>query len=630
MIKIEKISQSFRGKIIFDDLEWAIKKSRKYGLIGPNGAGKTTLLETVCGSFKVETGNVTMPRNLIVGYLPQELEYELSDTSVVDETVKVLADSIDSDEVLESYKYKAEKILMGLGFTVKMFEEKTAKLSGGWKMRIELAKILLKQPDLLLLDEPTNHLDIESIGWLEDYLHNFNGTVVIVSHDKYLLDRMIDTVAELHKGKITEFTGSYSDYLEEKERIREVELATYKNQQKKIMQTERFIERFRYKNTKASQVQSRVKMLEKMEIADEPEAERKAISLKFPEASRSGKIVYEISEFSKQYDSENGVKTVFTKSGPLKIERDDKIALAGRNGGGKTTLVKIINGIEKFEGDHKLGHNVELSYYAQNQTDMLNLENTVYEELLSVAPDMSETKIRSVLGSFLFNSEDLDKKVKVLSGGEKSRVALSKMLVSPSNFLVLDEPTNHLDMQSKEVLLEALKSYNGTFIIISHDRYFIDQLVNRVWYVENKGIRTHLGNYSSYIEKYKINDGIEETHNKLKTDVEVENNSIKKIQAEERNKLYRELQENGIENMENWKSLTENQLGKALQELEERIFNIENKKEELTALFEDPEFFNDKENAIIKNNEFRQLEEKLKVMYERWDDVTEYIDSISN
>lgn len=625
MINLTGISQSFRGKTIFDDLDWAIKKNRKYGLIGPNGAGKTTLLEVICGKLCSEKGKVDTPKNLVLGYLSQELNYNLLENTVVDEAAKVLKQSLDSDEVLESYKYKAEKILMGLGFSVAMLNEKAANLSGGWKMRIELAKLLLKDPGLLLLDEPTNHLDIESIGWLEDYLNNFNGTVVIVSHDKYLLDRMVNTVAELNRGKITEFTGNYSDYLLEKESTREIQLSTYKNQQKKIEQTERFIERFRYKNTKATQVQSRVKMLEKMDTVEEPESERKTINLKFPESGRSGKIVYEISKFSKEYGSKIGKKVVFEDAGPLSIERGDKIALAGKNGEGKTTLAKIINELEEFVGEHKLGHNVELSYYAQNQTDTLNFDNDVYEELSAVAPTMSETAIRGILGSFLFNSEDLEKKVKVLSGGEKSRLALSKMLVSPSNFLILDEPTNHLDMQSKEILLEALKNYSGTFIIISHDRYFIDKLVNKVWYVENKDVKTHLGNYSEFIKKYKneIKADPGDTKNDEKDNSESE--SIKKLEAQERNKLYRELKENGLENMDNWKDLTENQLGKAFKELEEKIFDFEAQKEELVNLFEEPGFYDDEEYATQKNNDFNKLNEKLKVMYKRWDEVSEYI-----
>ncbi|MGI9554255.1 MAG: ABC-F family ATP-binding cassette domain-containing protein, partial [Thermodesulfobacteriota bacterium] len=438
MIRISNISQSFKGKEIFRSLNWNIKKNRKYGLVGPNGTGKTTLLEVISGLLEPESGGISAPKKTVLGYLPQDLNFQIKDNTVVNEALGALSEKTSSDEEnIESQRFKAEKILMGLGFSTSQFDEKAVTLSGGWKMRIELAKILLKEPNVLLLDEPTNHLDIQSIEWIEGYLDSFSGTVVMVSHDKYLLDKMIDTVAAIEKGDIREYQGNYSHYLNEKEVIQEVQLSTYKNQQKMIQQTERFIERFRYKNTKAKQVQSRVKMLEKLELIEEPESDQKKIKLKFPEAPRAGRVVYELSEFSKEYITvPENINVVFENSGPLKIERGDKIAIAGKNGEGKTTLAKIIVGLENFNGESSLGHNVELAYYAQDQTDNLNLEKSVYDEFVGAAPQLSDTQIRSILGSFLFNEEDLEKKVKVLSGGEKSRVSLSKMLVSPSNFLV--------------------------------------------------------------------------------------------------------------------------------------------------------------------------------------------------
>lgn len=626
MIRLTDISQKFKGKDIFSFLNWNIKKNKKYGLVGPNGTGKTTLLEIVSGLLEADSGSVDIPRNIVIGYLTQELNYELKERTVVEEALEGLSENFKSMEI-DNLRYKAEKILMGLGFSIHQFNEPATTLSGGWKMRIELAKILLKVPNLLLLDEPTNHLDIQSIEWIEDYLNNFSGTIVIVSHDKYLLDRMVNTIAELENGVIREFAGNYSKYLSEKENIKQIQLSTFKNQQKKIQQTERFIERFRYKNTKAKQVQSRIKMLEKMEIIEEPDSGAKSIKLKFPEAPRSGKVVYELSKFSKNYNMENGeVNVVFQDSGPLKIERGDRVALAGRNGEGKTTLAKIVVGAVEFNGESKLGHNVELAYYAQNQTETLNLEKNVYDELRSVALELNETQIRSILGSFLFNEGDLEKKVKVLSGGEKSRVTLSKMLVSPSNFLILDEPTNHLDIQSKEVLLEALKSYSGTFLIISHDRYFIDQLVNKVWYVENTEVHMHLGNYSGFIEKYRNrlikND---EKHSPEDQTLEpVVNNKTK--EAEDRNKLYRELKEKGIENMENWKDLSKNQLAKAVKNLEKTIEDYESKKEEIEKLLSDPEFFKKEDEAVQKTKDLDILNQNLKVMYERWDEINEYLE----
>ncbi len=626
MITITGFNHSFKGKKIFDDLDWSIKKNKKYGLVGQNGTGKTTLLEAISGSLETESGSVSIPKKIVIGYLSQDLKFDQAKRKIVEEALSALLGSSGIDEYeLDRVKFQAEKILMGLGFEKKQLEEKTSTLSGGWKMRIELAKLLLKGPNVLLLDEPTNHLDIQSIEWIENYLNNFNGTVVMVSHDKYLLDRMVDTIAELENGKIKEYKGNYSHYIVEKEEQRQIQLSTFKNQQKKVLETERFIERFRAKNTKATQVQSRVKMLEKMEIVDAPESYNKKIKLKFPEAKRSGRVVCEISEFSKEYKTQEGnVNIVFDNAGPLKIERGDKIALAGKNGEGKTTLAKLIVGIEKFNGESTLGHNVELAYYAQNQEDNLNLENTLYSEFVQISPHFSDTQVRSMLGSFLFNEDDLEKKVKVLSGGEKSRLSLSKMLVSPSNFLLLDEPTNHLDIQSREILLEALKNYTGTFLVISHDRYFIDQLVNKVWYVEDGTVETYLGNYSDFINKLngKGEVPVDEIVSEVK-EVKVKEN--KKEKAEQRNRLYRELQEKGIENMDNWKQLTENQLSNALRDLEKRIADNEIRKSEIEKQLHDPELFKDQEEAVQKTKDFDEMNSNLFLMYKRWDELTEHI-----
>jgi len=627
MIIISELNHSFKGKKIFDGLNWIIKENKKYGLVGPNGTGKTTLLEAVSGELETESGSVIIPKKITIGYLPQDLKYDLTNSSVVEEALGALTSGSSLEEYeAERVKFQAEKILMGLGFEKNQLEEKTSTLSDGWKMRIELAKLLLKEPNLLLLDEPTNHLDIQSIEWIEQYLNNFTGTVVLVAHDKYLLDRLLDTVAELEKGKIKEYKGNYSHYMLEKENQKRIQLATFKNQQKKVQHTKRFIERFRAKNTKATQVQSRVKMLEKMELVDSPDSNNKKIKLKFPEAPRSGRVVYEISKFSKEYKTgEKNINIIFENSGPLKIERGDKIALAGKNGEGKTTMAKIIMGIENFNGNSELGHNVELAYYAQNQSENLNLENTVYTEFVGASPHYSETKIRSILGSFLFNEDDLEKKVKVLSGGEKSRLSLAKMLVSPSNFLLLDEPTNHLDIQSREILLEALKNYSGTFLVISHDRYFIDQLVNKVWYVENRSVETHLGNYTEFINKFTGKN--EELTGALAPERKAINEEEdKKTKAELRNKLYRELKDKGIENMDNWKKLSKNQLSNALKELEERIFHNESNKTEVEKLLHDPVLFKDQNEAVQKTKDFDELTLELKLMYERWDELTEYLD----
>lgn len=630
MIKVQRLFHSFAGKEIFSGLDWEIKNGFKYGLVGPNGAGKTTLLEIIAGLRTPERGSVEVPRNTTIGYLPQETGQTMEDNTIVYEALKGLPDVYDDEAHPDTLRYMAEKILMGLGFTVSQLDHKTSTLSGGWKMRVELAKILLADPDVLLLDEPTNHLDIQSIEWVEGYLKGFTGSVVIVSHDKYLLDRMSDTIAELETGIVTEYRGNYSDFLVEKEKMREIQRSTYKNQQKKIRETERFIERFRYKNTKARQVQSRIKMLEKMEKAELPVEDRRTISLRFPESPRSGKIVFELSAFSKSYRSGNGVvNNVFDNAGPLIVERGDKIALAGKNGEGKSTLARIIVGTEEFSGERKLGHNVRLAYFAQNQTETLRFENTVTGEMERTAPGLSYTEIRNILGSFLFGDEDVDKKVSVLSGGEKSRLALSMMLVSPSNFLILDEPTNHLDMQSKDILLRALREYSGSFILISHDRYFIDQLVNKVWYVEGGGIEIYQGNYSRFVEKYRSNKDAEPGENagKYRSGATESNDRAgsKTAEAEERKRLYRELKEKGLENMTNWRMLTHNQLSSAVRELEERIVELETEKERYQSLFDDPGFFDDVEESAEKTREFERINSRLSNMYRRWEEVADYL-----
>ena len=386
-------------------------------------------------------------------------------------------------------------MLMGLGFEVHDLDSPLESFSGGWRMRVELAKLLLKKPDFLFLDEPTNHLDIESIKWLENYLKSFEGCVIVVSHDKYFLDRMTEITAELINGKITEYTGNYSKYLELRSKNIEIQKSAFQNQQRQIKQYERFIERFRYKNTKARQVQSRIKMLDKLERVEEIESE-KTVNFRFENTKRSGKNVLAISVFSKSY----GTNAVFKDSPPLNILRGDKIALVGKNGIGKSTLIRIINGSETLEGNTKFGHEVELTYFAQNQSEFLNPENTILEELMNCADSKisNETDIRSILGSFLFNGDDVFKKINVLSGGEKSRVALAITLLSPKNFLVLDEPTNHLDIQSRNVLIEALQKYNGTFIVVSHDRSFIDNICNKIWYIENRRVSEYPGNYSDF------------------------------------------------------------------------------------------------------------------------------------
>lgn len=504
--------------------------------MGPNGAGKTTLLKLLSGELTPDDGDIVYAGQS-VGYLKQETEEVSTGTTVLEEAITAFQETLDleaeeqrlisameahedheSDEyhrLMRSFdavhqkllakevhliKPRTQSVLGGLGFDTEDFDRELATFSGGWRMRVALAKLLLRQPDVLLLDEPTNHLDIDSIDWLEDYLKSYPGTVVLVSHDRYFLDRMVDTTVELIQGKLTEYAGNYSFYLQDRVERRELQRNSWVNQQKMIADNERFIERFRYKNTKATQVQSRVKMLEKLERVPEPPSDEATISFRFPEPPRSGKVVMELGQFSKTYPSDHGSDIpVFRDAGPAIIERGDKIALIGRNGAGKSTLARMLLGTEDFDGLRKEGHNVEITFFAQHQAETLDRNQTALDALRDAAPDRSETELRTLLGAFLFRGDDVFKPVKVLSGGERSRVALARTLASPANLLILDEPTNHLDIQSIAVLAEALRQYTGTFVVVSHNRHFLDEIVGKVWRVGAGGIQEFVGNYADYL-----------------------------------------------------------------------------------------------------------------------------------
>ncbi|NIX14317.1 MAG: ATP-binding cassette domain-containing protein [Candidatus Dadabacteria bacterium] len=667
MITIKELSLSFGSDKILNGLNWHIKGCKKIGLVGPNGTGKTTLLEIITGSISPDAGSISLPSNSVVGYLPQQFTLNNSQTSLLEETLTVFKDikqleqdneqlllelskfkdesnpeykllikkidSIQSELKTQNYETinkRAEKMLMGLGFSVNDLQSPLSTFSGGWKMRVELAKLLLQMPDFLFLDEPTNHLDIESISWLEDYLKSFDGSVIVVSHDKYFLDRMTEITAELSGGKITEYQGNYSKYLELRMRNMEIQKSAYENQQRQIKQYERFIERFRYKNTKAKQVQSRIKMLDKLERIEETDTD-KSVNFKFSNTKRSGKNVLEISAFSKSY----GSNEVFSDCDPLTILRGDKIALIGKNGIGKSTLIRIINGTEKFDGQRKIGYEVELTYFAQNQAETLNPEYNIFEELVNSADSKvsNETDIRTILGNFLFSGDDVFKKIKVLSGGEKSRVALAKTLLSPKNFLILDEPTNHLDIQSRSVLIEALQSYDGTFIVVSHDRHFIDTICNKVWYIENFKVYEYPGNYSDFqyhldskSNKTQDNIGIR-TNERLNSDNTKQDIKSKKRQdAEKRNNAFKELKEKGIINFNSWGLLSENQLKNAIKELETDIEQKENRKKELEQLLEKEETFKDLDYTNKITVELSNLDNEIEISYNKWSDISKSLE----
>ncbi len=535
MISVDHLSVSFGGFFLFRDVSFLVNSKDKIGLVGRNGAGKTTLLKIFIGIQQPDEGKVIVPPAIRLGYLPQQMVV-IDDKSLFDEAgsafdeilvleqeIKKINEEITTRTDYDSGDYldlidqlsekterfhllegsnrdqKIEQVLTGLGFTRADFTRHTREFSGGWRMRIELAKILLKMPDVILLDEPTNHLDIESIQWLEDFLHDYHGAVVMISHDRVFLDRITDRTVEISKGKIYDYRVPYSKYVVLRKERREQQTAAYKNQQKLIDETQDFIDRFRYKATKSVQVQSRIKMLEKLDIIEIDEEDTSSINIKFPPSPRSGSVALEIRGLSMSYGFHKVLDHV-----DLTIHRSERVAFVGRNGEGKTTLSKIIIGELPFEGHLKPGHNVKIGYFAQNQDELLEGNKTVLETLDEVAVGDVRTKIRDILGAFLFGGEDVDKKVKVLSGGERSRLAMAKLLLEPCNLLILDEPTNHLDMRSKDILKKALLNYDGTLIAVSHDREFLDGLVTKVYEFENHKIREHIGGIYEFLARKKL------------------------------------------------------------------------------------------------------------------------------
>lgn len=536
MISLDNLSISYGGWTLFDGISFMINPKDRIGLVGKNGAGKTTLLRVITGEQQPTEGAVTINGECSIGYLPQQMRVADTTTLIAetakafDEVLKIEADierlttEIGSRTDYESAEYEElihqlnlandryhilggdtrdadiERTLLGLGFKRTDFERPTREFSGGWRMRIELAKLLLKRPSIFLLDEPTNHLDIESIQWLEEYLKNYNGAVLLISHDRAFLDNVTTRTIEISLGKAYDYKVPYSKYVVLRAERREQQMAAYENQQRLIEKTEEFIEKFRYKPTKSNQVQSRVKQLEKLERIEVDEEDLSRLNIKFPPAPRSGQIVADVKGVGKAF----GDKRIFAGA-EFTIERGQKIALVGRNGEGKTTFARMLIGeLEATEGSIKLGANVNIGYYAQNQDDLMDGEFTVFDTLDRVAVGDVRTRLRDILGAFLFRGEDIEKRVKVLSGGERSRLAMARLMLEPYNLLVLDEPTNHMDMRSKDILKDALQKYDGTVVVVSHDREFLDGLVDRIYEFRDGGVREYLGDIWYFLEKRKV------------------------------------------------------------------------------------------------------------------------------
>ena len=524
MLSISNLNFYFGSRALYEGANLHIKPKAKIGLIGANGTGKSTLLRLISGEYTPDGGTISKSGECTIGFLNQDLlSYQTDDsilevamqaferqlelqkeidqvlhkmeTNYEDKDIDLLARLQEEFERLDGYtiQSKTEEILEGLGFTTADLHRPLRLFSGGWRMRVMLAKLLLQKPSLLLLDEPTNHLDLPSIEWVEKYIHDYEGSIVVVSHDRYFLDRTIDHIAEVSGAKITLYPGNYSFYTEEKALRNEVQKGAFENQQSQIRQTERFIERFKAKASKAKQVQSRVKALDRIDIIDDVIDEKAKVNFKFNFGTQPGRFILFLEHVTKAYGEK-----VILKNTSATINRGDKIALIGANGKGKSTLLRVISGTEKIEGERRIGHNVIESFFAQHQLESLQVENTLLEELKSTGTTKTEMELRSVLGCFLFSGEEVFKKIKVLSGGEKSRVALAKVLISEANFLLLDEPTNHLDMQSVNILIQALQQYEGTYVVVSHDRYFVSNIANKIWYIEDNEVKEYPGSFDEY------------------------------------------------------------------------------------------------------------------------------------
>jgi ATP-binding cassette subfamily F protein 3 len=643
MISVDQLVVSFGGFELFKGITLLVNPKDRIGLVGKNGAGKSTLLKILAGHQPPSSGVVSVPSDVRLGYLPQHMEiidgrnvFEEAVTSfeeilALEKRIEEINHEISTRTDYESAEYhrlldhvtefnelfhmlggnnfeaEVERTLLGLGFLRTDFTRQTSEFSGGWRMRIELAKILLKRPDVFLLDEPTNHLDIESIQWLEDFLKTYNGAVVLVSHDRAFLDAVTNRTVEITLGRIYDFKANYSRYLILRKELKETQMAAYVNQQKLIEDTEAFIARFRYQATKAVQVQSRIKALDRLERLEVDDEDNSALRIKFPAALRSGTIVAEAKELSKSYGKLNVLHKI-----DLIIERGEKVAFVGKNGEGKTTLARIIMSELEHHGEMKLGHNVKIGYYAQNQANLLDEELTVFDTIDRIAVGEIRTKIRNILGGFMFSGDDVDKKVKVLSGGERSRLAMVKLMLEPVNLLVLDEPTNHLDMRSKEILKQALVDYDGTIIVVSHDREFLDGLVNCVYEFKDKKVKQHLGGIYEFLDRKKIESmkELERKNISLNQEVKVQKvEEAEKVSFEERKEINKNI----------------SRLEKSIEKTEQEIAVLEKKIEEMVTNLavtngSDPEIF--KKYDRMK----KDLENK---MYE-WEILHEQLEELNS
>ncbi|MDW3210449.1 MAG: ABC-F family ATP-binding cassette domain-containing protein [Reichenbachiella sp.] len=635
MISINNLSYYLGSRALFENASLHIKPKDKIGLIGLNGTGKSTLLKLIIGQLQKDSGEISMAKDCTIGFLNQDLLSFQSDDSILSVAMEAFAEVIEIqhriDKVLHQMETnyedklverlsrlqeefeakdgyvlqsKAEEVLEGIGFKTEDLQRPLKEFSGGWRMRVILAKLLLEKPSILMLDEPTNHLDLPSIQWIENYLKSYEGAVIVVSHDRQFLNNTINKIVEVSGQQLTPYPGNYDNYLEEKELRNELQKNAFENQQAKIRQTERFVERFRAKATKARQVQSRVKALERMDKVEDVIEENAAVNFKFNFSKQSGRHVSILENISKSYP---GIDILKNANGT--IERGDKIALIGANGKGKSTLLRIIDGDEKIEGKAKMGFNVNPSFYAQHQLESLNVDNEILEELKQFGSGKSEQELRGVLGCFLFSDEDVFKKIKVLSGGEKSRVALAKTLISEANFLLLDEPTNHLDIQSVNILIQALQQYQGSFILVSHDRYFVTQVANKIWWIEGQELKEYPGTYEEYTWWCDKNNKPKDTFKPT-------------VVKEEKPKKEKKQKEVDVDQKEL------SRLKKELSKVESELEKLETEKTKLEAQLADPANFNDADKLTEINKTYEANGESLKAKDQAWEELVEQIEEL--
>ena len=634
MLNIHDLSISFQGEYLFESIAFKLSAGDRVGLIGKNGAGKSTMLKILAKELEPDTGQIASDKSLKIGFLKQDIDFDYGKT-VLEESYEAfteikalenklnhinhqLAERTDYEseayhqlmvdinevqhqyEVLGGYNYQGdtEKVLQGLGFSREDFNKLTDTFSGGWRMRIELAKLLLQNNDVLLLDEPTNHLDIESIIWLENFLKSYPGVVVIVSHDKMFLDNVTNRTIEISLGRIYDYNKSYSKYLVLRNELKEQQLAAQKNQEKQIQQTERLIEKFRAKASKASMAQSLIKKLDRIERIEVDDEDNSVMTLNFPVSVTPGKVVVEAHGVSKSYGQLNVLNHV-----DLLIERDSKTAFVGQNGQGKSTLAKIIVGELEHQGKLKLGHNVQIGYFAQNQAEYLDKNKTVLDTMIDAANETNRSKVRDILGAFLFRGEEVDKYVKVLSGGERNRLALAKLLLQPLNVLVMDEPTNHLDIKSKNVLKEALKKFQGTLILVSHDRDFLQGLTNKVYEFKNHKLKEYLGDIDFYLEQRNVEN--------LR---ELEKKEVVKSQPKETNKPSYEEQKK-VKSLQNKLSNLEAKIHSLEKEIKEIDVDLAANYDEVVS---NPTFF----------DTYQKKKSNLEKLMEEWEMVQEEIDNL--